>query len=524
MGGEQTHVTSDDRENETSNNARSVDDRSSQSENLQNVANAIQGDDEVSRMCGDEFILKNENRSKTQKKINLLNSKVHDFQAQTYKTYYKLPDKYSVFKGWSDEAVPFYVEYKSSERKLNVVMPVKFKGLSRRDENFRDTFKNAYKECVHRVWSGRHKLLLNSVNSEKNESCDTWANIDPVEVEVYVDDKSGYSKYYKIYYKDSYIDKNGKEHHYRDDTWIDYVNFSKDTLEREMDDQRRVDEQCVFAHEFGHQIGLDDEYLIDYYHGKYKGKVIKGVYRNKKIKAYERNPGCRLYVLSKDKDGKMFNHEGIDYSAEEVSFDIGGESRKGYVLREFNSGKELEKPLNGLESESPVEAVDRNKKTHKAVYFDENLRANENSGLRTYDLSKIRHKGASLYHNAVKYSVHKHEDEDSHKDFYYLVDRASGRRRGAWLDGSYTTHTEMAAEEFGEEYAMKNATTRKSAYTITNDTVKYLPTNDLMNAGNVFEPHYYIPFKKGMVKAIQKKYTDVPSQKAPNDEKDWKIE
>lgn len=522
MGAEQTHVTSDDQENETSNNARSVDDKSSRSENLQNVANAIQSDDEVSRMCRDEFILKNEKRSQPQKEVNLLNSEVRNFQAQTYKTYYKLPDKYSTFKGNSDKMVPFHVEYKPSERKLIIVMPVKFKGISKRNDDFKNTFKNAYKESVHRMWSGRHKLLLNSVNSEKNESCDTWANIDPVEVEVYVDDKSGYSKYYKIYYKDSYIDKNGKEHHYRDETSNDYVNFSKDTLEREKNDQRRVSEQNVFAHEFGHQIGLGDEYLIDYYHGKYRGRTITGVYRDKKIKAYEHSSGERSYVLSKDKDGNLFNHEGIDYFAEEVFFYNGDELKKGYVLREFNSGKEMEKPLEGLNSEAPVEVVDRNKKTHKAVYFNENLLANENSGLRTYDLSKIRHKGASLYHNATKYSVHKHEDDNG--DFYYLVDRASGQRRGVWLNGSYTTHTKMAAEEFGEEYAMKNATTCPSAYTIANDSVKYLPTNDLMNAGNVFEPHYYIPFKKGMVKAIQSKYRSKPSEEAPNMEEDWKIE
>lgn len=519
---EQTHVTSVEQENETFNNAQNVEDKSSRSENLQNVANAIQSDDEVSRMCGDEFILKNENRSKTQKKINLLNSKVHNFQTQTYKTYYKLPDKYSVFKGWSDEAVPFYVEYKSSERKLNVVMPVKFKGLSKRDENFRDTFKNAYKKCVHRVWSGRHKLLLNAVNSGKNESCDTWANISPVEVEVSVDDKSGYYKYYKIYYKDSYLDKNGKEHHYRDETSNNYVNFSKDTLERETNDRRRVSEQNVFAHEFGHQIGLGDEYPIDYHRGEYKGKFIEGVYRNKKIKAYERSSDLRLYVLSKEKDGKMFNHEGVDYFAEEMFFYNGDELKKGYVLREFKSEKELDEPLKGLEREATVEAVDRNKKTHKAVYFNENLRANESSGLRTYDLSKIRHKRASLYHNAVKYSVHKHSDNRG--DFYYLVDRASGKRRGAWLDGSYTSHTEMVAKEFGEEYAMKNATTHIPRYTRTNNSVKILVTSDLMNAGNAFKPHYYIPFKKGMVKAIQSKYRTNPSEQAPNMEEDWKIE
>lgn len=516
-----------DQENVCSNTAQNVNDNSLQSEKLQNISNAFQGKDEVPRKPGNEFILDNKKRFQNKKHINLLNSESLYFWAQTYETSYSVEFYLTKFR----------VKYIPQDHKLYIVMPVKFEKPTNLNDGSNELLddrvasglmssrilknvKNAYKNSIRRVWSEKHELHLNAVFPEENKSCyGGWACISPVKVCVSVNEEPNNADAYKIYY----VNRDD----YRDFTWSDHVIFSKNAYKNRYAD--RHDEQNIFAHEFGHQIGLGDEYAVNYkradvqYNGETKNVCV---YRNSVLNAYERTGGIRLYTLSTLSGKKaLFNHDGFDYSAEKMTFNENNREYTGYVLKNAN-GNELRGKLPGLKSSDPDKVGE-----HCVYLYQDILEAEEKPGARAYDLEKFNSNGGKIHHNYGEYSVEK--DSDSNGDFYYLVD-ANGNVKDEWLDGTYTSHFDMVKDQFGEAYALKHAT-------MFNE-VDLLPENAgfsgrdekgesvenslyIMNEnGNDVKTHHYLPFLKGMVRAIQSKYPSVPSEKAPNMEKDWKIE
>ena len=417
-------------ENETSDNAQSVDDESSQSEKLQNLSNAVRRREKNKpTVCKAWF-----NLWSRPSKYSLLTSKVKDFVNKKYRT------SYSVETGWTK----FRVNYKPLDRKLCIVMPVKFMGRTKLNDGSKEPldkhelvgsessripkgFKDAYKNSIGRVWSNKYKLCLNAVFPEKNKSCYDWANISPVEVFVSVNEEPKNVDAYKIYYVD--------RADYRDRTWADHVVFSKNAYEN--CDVDRHGGHNIFAHEFGHQIGLGDEYAVDDEAISLGDKIVH-VYWTPYLTAYDRT-----------------------------------ENRVKY-----------------------------------------------------YNLGALSKKNGSFFiHNGKNYEVSDGVDDDG-KEFYFLME--GGKIKDRALDGLYTRHTQMVADEFDlddPEYANKNATmydeTEHNSQGAANNSQRL--ENNLMNKGNVFQKHYYIPFKKAMVNAIRSKYPSDYSDEAPNMDRDWKI-
>lgn len=533
--GEQTHITSTEQKNETTNNAQYVDDRSSRSEHLQAISNVLQRNEDEAGLCGGTFALDNEKRSSD---LQLLNSEFHNFNAQTYTTGYKVPNK---------EGVPFGVEYIPSDGKLNIVMPVKFMGEANLDFPSLDykimskeptpQFKESYMSSVKRVWNQensekKYQLYLDAAKSDKNESCDSWAKLKPVEVNISVEDVSDRegedgAEFYQIYFVPNSSFK----------TLDDALSFSNKTIagkkmvvftERAFDN-RQADingsgKQNAFAHEFGHQIGLGDEYAVNNfkipeYTAKCDGKDIYPVYKEPVLEVYERTEYNRVYILSQK--GGLFNHAGVYYNAEKMSFE--GE-KTGYVLKEADTKHELDAPLDEELGYCKAQtATDTDGKIHRAVYFFDRLLVGKKPGLRKYNLDKFYDNHTEIYHNSHRYMVKKGED-DNQKPFYYLVDVAdkNGNMKKNFLDGMSSTHTKMVEEVFGEKDAWENASKFDSDE--LGDRASQFGNKDyLMNVGNNVMPHHYITFVYGMVAAIQKKYPDVPSQEAPNMEGDWII-
>ena len=520
MGADQTLVTSTEQKNETTNNAQDVDDRSSRSEHLQAISNVLQRNEDETGLCGGTFALNNEKRSS-----GLLNSEFRNFRAKTYTTYYKVPEEYSPYKNWYDKVVPFKVEYNPLPGILNIVMPVKFMGptslkvnsMNRRIMTKEPTedFMSAYMSSVNQLWSLNYQLYLDAVNSGKNESCDTWANLAPVKVNVFVKPHESEPFFYKVYYI-----PNTSVSNFRDTTGCNNVAFSEKAYNNRQAGINGNEKQNIFAHEFGHQIGLGDEYAVDYAFSEYTTKCggvdIYPVYKEPELKVYERTEYNRFYRLSPE--GTLFNHAGVYYYAEKMSFE--GE-KTGYVLKEADTKHELDAPLDEELGYCKAQtATDTDGKIHRAVYFSDRLLVGKKPGLRKYNLEKFCDK--EIYHNSHRYMVKKGED-DNNNVFYYLADE-NGNMKKNLLDGVYTTHTKMVEEVLGEKYALENATIfdkkehgdRASQF----DNGKYM-----MNEGNDFKPHHYITFEYGMVAAIRSdsEYSSTPSQKAPNMEGDWII-
>jgi hypothetical protein len=547
-------------ENEISNTAQSVDDNSSQSENLQNISNTLQcNDSNESRICEEgEYPLYGR---------NLMNSAIDKFIARTYTCDYKLPEKDSTYKGrWYNKMVRFHVEYVPASKTLFITMPVQYMGptnlndgtsdaedndlqIGTMSEDIPQSFKDDHRDGIERVWSGKHQLHLKEIYSSVNYdsgSCYDWTNISPVNVHVTLKEMNAdmCCEAYKVFYLPTarYDEGSaaGKENctyscgpntcctdDYRDQAGPDSVIFSKTTFEN-------GGGQETYAHEFGHQIGLDDEYAIDYHRALIDNgnREISYVYWEKQLKkngdkpilrVYERTEDVRLYTLPREK----FNHEGEDYFAEEMVFDVNGKEKNGFVLKKGND--EVTRPLDEYQSPVPVAATDLDGVLHHAVYFyDEGkwnveLEVTEKAGPREYDLEKFfvnRTNGARINHNGNEYSVGKREDDRGRK-FFYLVD-SSGEIKGEALDGSYTTHFDMVKEHFGEKYALENATMYNEDE-LGFQSINFSNETYIMNGGNEVKPHHYLPFLKGMVIAIQKDFGDPESEEAPNMEKDWNI-
>ena len=558
---EQTHVTSAEQENETVDNARNVEDKSSRCECLQSFSSLVQcKEGYVPEKCvnGWTYLLwKDRYRA-------LNNSGISNFVCgRTY-----ICEKYTL--PGQEDRVPFRVEYVPARQTLFVKMPVKYVNGSfnargefsasselrpgtQSEAAVNENFKTKYENTIHDMWSSEstnlwlYLRIIYSGNEDGSCDCHSWSKISPIRVDVSVDDvdkKNGYDSYYSVFYisracydvcpkraiqyrshyrtveydvdGDSIADRCCTDY-YRNRTSPSRVIFSKETF---------LTNPKTFAHEFGHQIGLGDEYAIDYKTIKIGGEKVC-VYRDAelsehKLKAYERTEGVREYTLPREK----FNHEGKNYSAEEKIFVVGKKEKNGVVLK-IGSEEQIS-DLEGLQSPNTVSLDDINGNRHQAVYlFDDGkldvvLKAFEKAGVREYDLEELsnnRTHGARIYHNGKKYSVGKYVN-DGGEVFYYLVNE-DGSKKDHYLDGTYTRHTQMAADEFDlddPEYANKNAT----MYDKAENTSQGLNDN-LMNSGTVVKKHYYIPFKKAMAKAIQKDYGDEVSDDAPNMEDDWKI-
>jgi hypothetical protein len=526
----------------SSNNAQSIDDKSSRNENLQSMLNTMQcNNTDETAVCKEELFPLG-GRSEN---LYLLNSKIGNFRDKTYECDYKLSSKDSTFrdtpiyKDRYDKVVPFHVKYNPATQNLFVSMPVKFMGPNDEDvydepgtksaivdDAFKERFKTAYEHCVQRVWSSAYSNLylhLNAIASF-DKSCYNWSSICPVSVETSIEETDA-SPSYKVFYvpREDYVDS----------TWADAVAFSEQTL-NDVD----VQNQNVFAHEFGHQIGLDDEYAIKYHKALIDGgnRKIGFVYWDEELKendvkpgkpilkAYERTEGVRWYTLPREK----FNHDGEDYSAEEMIFDVNGREINGFVLKKGNA--EVIGPLDDHQNPVPVVATDIDGVQHQAVYFydegkwDVELEVPEKAGPRAYDLEMLsanRTNGARINHNGNEYSVGKRKDDDD-DDFFYLVD-SSGEIKDRALDGTYTTHFDMVKEHFGEEYALENAT-MYNGDELGFQSFVFSNEEHIMNVGNEAKAHHYLPFLKGMVSAIQEDYPVSESEEAPNMEKDWKIE
>lgn len=450
---EQTHVTSAEQENETSNNAQNVEDRSSRSECLQSFSDLVQcKDGNVPEKCvnGRSYLLwKDRYRA-------LNNSGISNFICgRTY-----ICDKYTL--PGQEHRVPFRVEYVPARQTLFVKMPVKYvngsfnaRGEFSASSELRpgttseaadnENFKTKYENTIHDMWSSEstnlwlYLKIIYSGNEDASCDCHSWSKISPIRVDVSVDDvdkKNGYDSYYSVfyisracydvcperasqyrsYYRTREYDVDGDSiadrcytDYYRNRTSLNSVIYSKNTYEHDLK---------TFAHEFGHQIGLGDEYAVDSKNGEY----------DRILKAYDRSTG---------------------------------------KLNTFD----LEEWYNRSNQEIPI----------------------------------------PLCHNGKYYWVRKN-------GLKYYLEYVNGKKRNTWLDGTYTRHTQMAVDEFGEEYAHQNAT----MYDKKENSSPGLE-NDLMHSGNVFKKHYYIPFKKGMVKAIQNVYKEDTSDDAPNMEDDWEI-
>lgn len=539
----QTLASWDGQADVTTNGAQSVDDQSSRNENLQNVSETVQHNAKNAPECRETTSV-GDGRE-------LLNSEIGNFVDRTYITSYKLPVEDAAFK--SSNVVPFNVEYspklksKSSKSKLTITMPVKFVGFT--DRNLKTKIKNAYSESVNRVWSGKYRMRLkvnSSAKKTKGKSCDAWAKLSPAVVEVFVKDvQNSNTQAYEIYYQPRARTSTTTSH---------TVTFN----ERAYKDRYNKN-QNVFAHEFGHQIGLDDEYAINYDNGDATSNLnnvnaevrfnsqrvsltVPEAYvywasqlrENKFLDVFERTEYKRQYTLPRQK--ALFNHGGVDYFAEERDFDYKGKVRRGFILRKIDGEREeLDKPLSEKPGSTvPVVVTDSDGRHY--VYFygkgmqEVKLKAVEDPGPRSYDLDKFFTMGAKIYHNFKEYSVGRGIDRQN--VFYFLMrgyKTENGRRvpdvRGCYLDGAYTTHFAMAAKERTPEYAQKNATMFEMD-DITHKRQDFRKNDkNLMNIGNVVKPHYYAPFKKGMVAAIQSdsEYGSTASPKAPNVEEDWKI-
>ena len=335
--------------------------------------------------------------------------------------------------------------------------------------------------------------------------------------------------------------------YYRSMTWPETVAISTETFKDAEKMQKRGGKkgrkQDGFAHEFGHQVGYGDEYAVDYRTSKIESADISVyldhefidrsisdkngfVYWNRILMVYERTGFTRQYTLSEEY--ALFNHQGVDYSAEEKTFN----GKKGFVLLAETNGRkiELDKPLPGLESPAPVVATDRDGIHY--VYFYDKLKVIEEPGLRIYDLEKYYDNDAKIYHNYREYSVAKGTTttpNEPSRVFYFLV-YSSGKEKGEskneYLDGSATSHFNMVRKEFGTDYALKNATMFKRNETVSKKdktSINKFRENEkyIMNAGNNVEPQHYISFKKGMSESIQSKYRSHYSTQAPNMEEDW---
>ena len=524
-------------ENEAVDNAQNIDDESVRSKKLQNLSNEVQCNEvNEPRTCGGEFPLRRRSSQKF-----LLNSEFINFKTKTYiKKSYSVSEQDSFYGA---KRAGFDVEYKPSDHKLKIVMPVEFMGPTNLNSldpdivrpntmsvDIPQDFKDEYMDCVKHVWSNKHKLYLDVNDAKSNGLCCDWSYVNPVDVDVSVEEikECKVDPIYKIYHNPDY--------HYRDATASNYVIFSGATYNRNLqspfahesrhqigiegDYEKQRDLQRTFAHEFGHQIGLGDEYAVNSTKARINDEEVC-VYRTPVLRAYERTKYKRQYTLPKEK--KLFNHQGIDYSAELKTFD----GKKGFVL--YADGKELTERFPGLKSHKPVEITDGNV-THY-VYFYDILEAEEEPGPRTYDFEKIIGKKGKIYHNYKEYSVIKGSDNWGY--FYYLEDK-DGNTKKEYLDGTYTSHFDMVTEQFGEAYALKHATMYNEVDTLSeragnDDKEEYGKSVEnalyiMSDWGNDVKPHHYITFLKGMVGAIQDEYPVSESEEAPNMEKDWKIE
>lgn len=530
MGYDQTHVTGAEQKNGTTNNAQNVDDRSPRSENLQNVLNVLQRSEDASKMCEENFALNNKKRSPD---LKLLNSEFHNFinRDEPYETDYKAPNA---------KEKTFGVKYFPLEGKLDIVMPVKFMddailkdyGLISRKPT--QDFEEAYMSSVERVWNQensekKYQLYLNAVNPEKNELCDTWANLNPVKVRVFAKRHENESYFYEVYYiPNSSFSKLEDALSFSNRTIAGKkaVVFTERAFNNRQADINDGGMQNTFAHEFGHQIGLGDEYTVNNHPiPEYTATLSDGtkrypVYKEPELKVYERTEYNRVYILSNE--GALFNHAGVDYFSERKTFNGG---KTGYIIKEKdNQEHKLETPLQEelkYCKAVPATAADDGE-TYPVVYFYDRLLVTQKPGLRKYNLEKFCKSQTEMCHNSHRYKVQKKNDVDG-KPFYYLVDE-KGVEKKNFLDGMCSTHTQMVAEVFGEEYAWKNASKFDSDE--LGDQANQFGNKDyLMNAGNNIMPHHYITFEHAMVDAIQSdsKYGSAPSQKAPNMYGDWII-
>lgn len=540
---EQTYVANAEQERGSVENAQNVDDRSLRGENLQNLSNVVHGNDVNNQKICEDGVFHLRTR-------DISNSQVNDFCKRKFTSSYTLPKEYSYFKG---SQKPFNVEYNPKKKELNIQMPVQFmpptdlqtvnKNINNKERSERmsddaSQIQEAYSTAVNRVWSNKYPINLDAKNSgSSNGSCKDWSCIDHVSVHVSVVNSDNPS--HKIYYY-----KNAPSD-FRAVTGSNYVIFSEDTVRNRDADKPGHRGQNVFAHEFGHQIGFGDEYAVDYIKGVVRDAEISAysdyILDNHKLKAYEQTERVDRYTLPRDK----FNRNGKEYYAEEkvFAFDTSVVSanpqnpptkilneKNGVVLKSgFWGTEECERPK-GLKSPDPISAVDINGKQHDAVYLfphgtrEVTLEFRQKPGVREYDLEELfehRTDGARLNHNGKKYSVGKCKCNG--QVYYYLV-KEDGSINDRCLDGSYTSHTQMAADEFGKGYANK--------YAVMNNGAEYnrpgyergkLLKDNLMNEGNSVLPHYYIPFKKAMVAAIRSDYWFWNEDEVPFKEEDWKI-
>ena len=85
-------------------------------------------------------------------------------------------------------------------------------------------------------------------------------------------------------------------------------------------------------------------------------------------------------------------------------------------------------------------------------------------------------------------------------------------------DGTHSTHYNMVEDYFGTDYADNHAVMHDNRASAENRK-----GSSVMRNGDTVEAHHYVTFADAMVQAIQKKYPEVPSQKAPNTRGDWEI-
>ena len=288
----QESVNDGNREAETPDTARNIDDKSLKSENLQKISDEMQSEDEnESVKCFDHYIINTRNRNNY-----LLNSKKSEFICKEYGC------SYNEVSG----RTKFSVKYKPSERKVFIKMPVMYvngavlndgsdKSIAPREpvgsksSEVPPDFAKAYEDSITRVWNNKYKFYLDANEYlPYDESCDNWGRITPVEVDVSVrkydemedcDRKYDERDAYKVYYVD--------RADYRCVTGPSQVVFSSRAYDKREADMKGQG-QNVFAHEFGHQIGLGDEYVIDDTAIDENGKEYKHVYWDAKLKVYDR--------------------------------------------------------------------------------------------------------------------------------------------------------------------------------------------------------------------------------------------
>ena len=96
----------------------------------------------------------------------------------------------------------------------------------------------------------------------------------------------------------------------------------------------------------------------------------------------------------------------------------------------------------------------------------------------------------------------------------YRVGEGSNRA----ADGTHSTHYDMVKDFFDESYANNHAVMHDNT-----DSAEDREGTSVMRNGDTVKAHHYVTFADAMVQAIQKKYPEVPSQKAPNTRGDWEI-